>query len=75
MLRNRRPWFVPLCLFVYTTAMFLWLLPQNQEADVTEKIITVVVAYLIIGILFLILKKKDKMARERENDINHNKNS
>lgn len=69
MLRSRKPWLVPLCLFVYTTAMFVWLLPRNEETSMTEKVITVAVAYCFIAILYFVLKKKEKMARERENDL------
>ena len=69
MLRTKRPWIIPLCLFVYTTGMFIWLLPRNDEASTSEKVITVVVAYAIILLLYVLLRKKDKMARERENDL------
>ena len=72
LLRTKKPWLIPLCLFIYTTVMFIWLLPKNQEASDMEKILTVVVAYAIIGGLYLLLRKKDKLAKERENDIHQN---
>ncbi len=72
MLRSKKPWLIPLVLFIYTTGMFIWLLPRNTEASTSEKILTIVVAYAIIIILYLVLKKKAKMAQEREDDINNN---
>ena len=57
MLRNKRPWLIPLCLAIYTTGMFIWLLPQSTDSNL-QKIITVVAAYVIIGILYLLLRKK-----------------
>ena len=72
MLRSKKPWFVPLLLFIYTTGMFVWLLPRNNEVSTTEKVGTVVVAYAIIIVLYFLLKKKEKMAKEREDDINKN---
>ncbi|MDO4214960.1 MAG: hypothetical protein Q4D12_03485 [Bacteroidales bacterium] len=75
MLRTRKPWIIPACLFVYTTAMFIWLLPNNHEASTLEKIITVIVAYVIIAVLYFLLKKKAEMAKAREEDITNTKKS
>lgn len=63
---------MPLLLFIYTTCMFVWLQPRNNEVSTIEKVITVVVAYAIIIVLYFLLKKKEKMAKEREDDINKN---
>lgn len=75
MLRARKPWIIPLCLFLYTTAMFIWLLPKNHEAGIIEKVITVVVAYVIIAVLYFLLKKKAEIAKAREEDIINTKKS
>lgn len=72
MLNARKPWLVPLCLFIYTTGMFIWLLPDNHDTSLTEKVITVVAAYAIIGVLYYVLHKKQQMAQERENDLKKN---
>lgn len=69
MLRSKKPWLIPSLLAVYATGMFIYLIPRNHEAGMTEKMITVVSTYAVLIILYLLLKKKDKMARDRENDL------
>lgn len=69
MLRSKKPWLVPLLLLVYVTAMFVYLWPRNTEYTTWEKVGTVAVAYAIIGLLYVLLRKKQKMAQQRENDL------
>ena len=72
MKRYRKSTVLPLILLVYTTAMAIWLLPRNTEISHTEKWITFAASYLIIGLLWLVLRKKEKLQKEREDDLNQN---
>lgn len=70
MLRSRKPWLIPSLLAVYATFMFAYLLPRNQVASTFEKVIVVGATYGVLVILYFLLRKKEKMAREREKDMN-----
>ena len=64
-----------LCLvfFIYVTVMAVYLLPRNTEISNTEKYITVVVSYVIVGLLWLVLRKKEKLAEERKREMENQK--
>ena len=60
---------LPLSLFVYTTAMAIYFLPQNTEISQLEKWCTVVASYLIILLLGYVLRKKEQLAAKREQEL------
>ena len=45
-----------------------YLLPRNTEVSLTEKIITVAVSYVIVLLLWLVLRKKEQMRERRKKD-------
>lgn len=53
---------VSLCLIllVYISASAAYFLPRNTEISVTEKYLTVVASYLIVGLLWLVLRHKER---------------
>ena len=51
---------LPVALLVYTTAMAVLFIPRNQELSDAEKWGTVIISYLIIALLWWVLKKKEK---------------
>lgn len=61
---------LPLILGVYMTGMAVYFLPKNHDMSLTMKIVTLVVGYAIVAALYFLLKKKDEMRHERENDMN-----
>ena len=61
-------WF-PLALFIYTTAMAVYFLPKNTEISETEKWVTFGSSYLIIGLLWYVLRLKEKRLEKRNKEI------
>jgi len=53
---------VALAFLIYVSVTAAYLLPRNTEVSLTEKIITVAVSYVIVLLLWLVLRKKDKCA-------------
>lgn len=51
-----------LVLWVYITAMAIYFLPRNTEIGTTEKYVTVIASYLIVLLLWLVLRYKERMA-------------
>ena len=51
---------MPLALLVYTTAMAAYFLPKNTEISDTEKWVTFGASYLIVALLWYVLRLKDK---------------
>lgn len=69
MRKYRRSVWLPLLLFLYTTGMAVYFLPRNTEISDTEKYCTIGLSYVIIGILWFLLRKKERLARKREEDL------
>ena len=46
-----------LALLIYITATAAYFLPRNTEISVTEKYLTVVASYVIVLLLWLVLRK------------------
>lgn len=67
--RLRKSVWMPLVLLVYTTAMAMYFLPRNTEISDTEKWGTIVVSYLVIALLWLVLRKKEQMLEKRNREI------
>lgn len=67
--RLRKSVWMPLVLFVYTTAMAVYFLPRNTEISDVEKWGIIVVSYLVIALLWLVLRKKGQMLEKRNREI------
>lgn len=50
-----------LVLLVYITAMAIYFLPRNTEIGTTEKYVTVIASYLIVLLLWLVLRYKERI--------------
>lgn len=68
----RKSVFIPLALLVYTTGCFIYLIPRNPDVTVREVVVTVGLTYAIIAVLWWLLRKKERLAKEREEDVNRN---
>ncbi len=60
---------MPLILLIYTTGMAIYFLPRNTEISDTEKWLTIGAAYLIVALLWWVLRKKEKLMEQRNKDI------
>ena len=60
---------MPLILLIYTTGMAIYFLPRNTEISDTEKWLTIGTAYLIVALLWWVLRKKEKLMEQRNKDI------
>lgn len=50
-----------LVLLVYITAMAIYFLPRNTEISVLEKYLTIGVSYVIVLLLWLVLRYRERM--------------
>ncbi len=57
-----------LALLVYVSATAAYFLPRNTEISDTEKYVTVAVSYVIVLILWLVLRKKEELQRKRREE-------
>ena len=57
----RKSTWLALALFIYMTLMALYFLPKNTEIDTTHKCITVLAGYLIVLLLWFVMRKKENM--------------
>ena len=64
MRKFRKSTWMPLALFVYTTAMAAYFLPKNTEISDTEKWITFGASYVIIALLWYVLQLKEKQIEQ-----------
>ena len=55
---------MPLALLVYTTAMAAYFLPKNTEISDTEKWVTFGGSYLIVALLWYVLRLKEKQMEQ-----------
>ena len=69
MRKFRQSTWMPLALLVYTTAMAIYFLPKNTEISETEKWVTFGASYLIIGLLWYVLRLKEKRLEKRNKEI------
>lgn len=58
-------------LFVYMTGMYVYFFPRNNEMSDTEKWAIVAVSYLLLVILWFVLKRRDRLRSKREDEINN----
>lgn len=55
-------------LFLYVTATAIYLVPRNHGISDTEKYLTVIVSYVIVALLWLLLRKKERLVEQRRNE-------
>lgn len=61
-------------MLVYVSVTAAYFLPRNSEISNTEKYITVAASYIIVLVLWLVLRKKEDLQRKRrEEDLNNMK--
>jgi high-affinity Fe2+/Pb2+ permease len=56
-------------LFLYVTAMAIYLVPRNHTLGEMEKYVTIAVSYVIVLLLWLVLRKKEKLAERRRREM------
>ena len=53
---------------IYVSATAAYFLPRNTEISNTEKYITVIASYVIVLVLWLVLRKKEELQRKRREE-------
>ena len=56
-------------LAIYTAVMYIYLFPKNTEMSNTEKWITVGVSAVMLILLWFLLRRRNRLRKEREEDI------
>ena len=62
-------------LFIYVTAMAIYFLPRNTQTSDLEKYLTVGGAYIIIFLLWFVLRRKERLVSEREQNLTNKEQS
>ncbi|WP_178798293.1 hypothetical protein [Bacteroidaceae bacterium] len=73
MRKYKKSIWLPVALLIYVTAMAVYFIPRNTEISDMEKCLTVGFSYVIIALLWLVLRKKEKAQERRERDLGNNK--
>ena len=55
-------------LLIYVSATAAYFLPRNTEISNTEKYITVIASYVIVLVLWPVLRKKEELQRKRREE-------
>lgn len=55
-------------LAVYTAAVYIYFFPRNTEMSTTEKWLTVCASVVMLALLWLLLRRRARLRREREGD-------
>ena len=55
-------------LLIYVSATAAGNMPRNTEISNTEKYITVIASYVIVLVLWLVLRKKEELQRKRREE-------
>jgi tetrahydromethanopterin S-methyltransferase subunit E len=55
-------------LLIYVSVTAAYFLPRNTEISNTEKYITVIASYVIVLVLWLVLRKKEELQRKRREE-------
>lgn len=55
-------------LLIYVSATAAYFLPRNTEISNTEKYLTVIASYVIVLVLWLVLRKKEELQRKRREE-------
>lgn len=62
-----------LALLIYVSATAAYFLPRNTEISNTEKYLTVAASYIIVFVLWLVLRKKEELQRKRREEYEKRK--
>lgn len=54
-----------LALLIYISTTAAYFLPRNSEISVTEKYVTVFASYVIVLLLWLVLRRKERMKGQK----------
>ena len=65
----RKPLLMALALIVYVTGMAIYFVPRNQEMSMTEKVITVVVAYVLVLALWVAMQYREVLREKRKDGL------
>lgn len=49
--------------------MYIYLFPRNHEMSDTKKWLIVVISYALLLVLWVVLRKRNRLRREREKEI------
>mgnify|MGYP003239063219 CR=1 FL=1 len=66
MKKLKKSTWVTLALLIYVSVTYL--LPRNTEVSDTEKYITLAISYVIVFILWLVLRQKEKLQQRRREE-------
>ena len=55
-------------LLIYVSATAAYFLPRNTEISDTERYVTVIASYVIVLVLWLVLRKKEELQRKRREE-------
>lgn len=69
MRKFKKSFWMPFILFLYTTGMAIYFLPRNSEISETEKWATIGMSYVVIVLLWWVLRKKENMMEKRNKEI------
>ena len=61
-------------LAIYTAVMYIYLFPKNTEMSNTEKWITVGISAVMLILLWFLLRRRNKLRKEREEGLKNNQN-
>ncbi|UBD65057.1 hypothetical protein K6V25_19640 [Bacteroides salyersiae] len=68
MKKLKKSTWVTLALLIYVSVTAAYLLPRNTEVSDTEKYITLAISYVIVFILWLVLRQKKKLQQRRREE-------
>lgn len=68
-MKLRKSIWVPLALLAYSAIVLAYALPRNHEVSTAYKVGVIAVDLLIVAILWWIYRKKERMAKQREDDL------
>jgi cbb3-type cytochrome oxidase subunit 3 len=72
-MKIRKSVWVPLVLLIYSIGVMVYALPRNHEVSTAYKAGIVALDLLIVAALWWIYRKKEHMAKQREDDLRNNK--
>ena len=65
----KKSFWMPFILFRDTTAMAIYFLPRNTELSDKEKWGTIGMSYVVVALLWWVLRKKEKLMEKRNQEI------
>lgn len=57
-------------LAVYTAVVYIYFFPRNNEMSINEKLLTVGASALMLSLLWLLLRRRNRLRREGEKKQN-----